>query len=59
MKKPAASAVCMLGALCASALFAASKVTEGRIAMPTYPFSDPDPVPCTAESSMGSPSPRE
>ncbi len=49
MKKPAASAVCMLGALCASALFAASKVTEGRIAMPTYPFSDPDPVPCTAE----------
>ena len=49
MKKPAASAVCMLGALCASALFAASKVTEGTIAMPTYPFSDPDPVPCTAE----------
>ncbi len=49
MKKPAAFAVCMLGALCAHSLFAASKVTEGAIAMPTYPFSDPDPVPCVAE----------
>ena len=49
MKKPAASAVCLFGALCASNLLAASKVTEGTLALPTYPFSDPDPVPCVAE----------
>ena len=49
MKKPAASTVFLLGALCASALLAASKVTEGTLALPTYPFSDPDPVPCTSE----------
>ena len=46
MKTPAASAVFLLGTLCASALLAASKVTEGTLALPTYPFSDPDPVPC-------------
>jgi len=49
MKTPAASTVFLLGTLCASALLAASKVTEGTLAMPTYPFSDPDPVPCVAE----------
>ena len=49
MKKHAASAVCLFGALCASTLLAASKVTEGTLALPTYPFSDPDPVPCVAE----------
>ena len=49
MKKPAASAVCLFGALCASNLLAASKVTEGTLALPTYPFSDPDPVPCVTE----------
>ena len=49
MKQSAASAVFMLWALCASALLAASKVSEGTLAMPTYPFSDPDPVPCVAE----------
>ena len=30
-------------------LFAAATATEGLIDLPTYPFSDPDPVPCTAE----------
>ena len=49
MKQSAASAVFMLWALCASALHAASKVSEGSLAMPTYPFSDPDPVPCVTE----------
>ena len=29
-------------------LFAAATVTEGVVDLPTYPFSDPDPVPCTA-----------
>ena len=27
--------------------FAAATVTEGVVDFPTYPFSDPDPVPCT------------
>ena len=35
--------------LAARALFAATTVTEGVVDLPTYPFSDPDPVPCTAE----------
>lgn len=29
-------------------LFASATVAEGVLALPTYPFSDPDPVPCTA-----------
>ena len=37
------------GASCVSVAFAASSVTEGLVKMPTYPFSDPDPVPCTSE----------
>ena len=37
------------GASCVSVAFAASSVTEGLVKMPTYPFSDPDPVPCVAE----------
>lgn len=49
MKTPAASAVFALGALCASTLLAASKVSEGTIELLTYPFSDPDPVPCTSQ----------
>lgn len=36
------------GALAARLAFAAS-VRETRIELKTYPFSDPDPVPCTAE----------
>ena len=36
-------------ALGVRALFAAATVTEGVVDLPTYPFSDPDPVPCTAE----------
>ena len=30
-------------------LFAAATVTEGVVDLPTYPFSDPDPVPCTSQ----------
>jgi len=49
MKLPFACVAGALGASCASAAFAASTVAEGLVKMPTYPFSDPDPVPCTAE----------
>lgn len=34
---------------CAGLFLAVATVTEGTIDLPTYPFSDPDPVPCTAE----------
>lgn len=36
-------------ALWAFAASAASTVSVSQVEMPTYPFSDPDPVPCTAE----------
>ena len=35
--------------LCARLLSAASTVTVAPLELPTYPFSDPDPVPCTSE----------
>ena len=42
-------AVLLAGVACGiRALFAAATVTEGVVDLPTYPFSDPDPVPCTA-----------
>ncbi len=42
-------AVMLAGAACGiRVLFAAATVTEGTVELPTYPFSDPDPVPCTA-----------
>ena len=42
-------AVFLAGAACGiRLLFAASTATEGVVEFPTYPFSDPDPVPCTA-----------
>ena len=36
-------------ALTAMACLGVATVTEHVIDMPTYPFSDPDPVPCTSE----------
>ena len=42
-------AVLLAGVACGiRMLFAAATVTEGVVDLPTYPFSDPDPVPCTA-----------
>ena len=42
-------AVLLAGVACGiRTLFAAATVTEGVVDLPTYPFSDPDPVPCTA-----------
>lgn len=35
--------------LCAAVSASESTVSVVSLAMPTYPFSDPDPVPCTAE----------
>ena len=49
MKMSFACVAGAFGASCAFAAFAASTVTEGLVKMPTYPFSDPDPVPCTSE----------
>ncbi len=41
------TAVCVL---LVGAVLAGSKVREDTVEMPTYPFSDPDPVPCTEKN---------